>query len=431
MKIFIFILTLFFIKISTAGSFSELRGMEDSVGNTHLYYRIYQVVPGVYSDGYNNSIYHLDISNSIDTLFLEDYVHPEYFPYYSGGGHEVLDDEFWNNDPSQFIYCGFSWGWDIGSGYIGRYDSDTCFWNWGQPMVGVEISRQNDSLLYASNMIILFNSTDGGITWQELNFFNWGFQILNVSPFNDNIIFAIKDSHINKSIDGGLTFNTMDSSIFYGNELNFDSDSIHIYGISGYDFFRSSDSGNSWEIVFTDSASLHISIDPFISGQIYLSKHNQILLSHDFGDTFQLFTELNDRIVGIYKKPLINKIYVATPFDIYEIDSTGIHSIKHLTAIENNNNISTIPIVYKLEQNFPNPFNSSTTIGYKVNESANIKIVLCDITGRELELLLNEYRTPGDYYLRYDVKDRSSGIYFYQLIVNDHPVATRKMVLIK
>ncbi len=406
--------------------------MEDSAGNTHLYYRIYQVIPGIYGDGYDNSIYHFDLSNSIDTLFLIDNVEPDYFPPpYHGGGELVLDYEFWDNDPSKFIYCGFSWGTDIGSGYIFRYDSEVGYWNYGSPMSGVEISKQNDSLLFASNDQFLFKSTDGGHFWEEFNFLGLHFQLINISPFNESILFSMHYSHICKSTNGGLTFTLVDSNIFNGKNFHFDSDSIHIYGVSGHDLFRSSDSGNSWEIVYSDTTSLHISIDPFISGQIYLSKHNQILLSHDFGNTFQLFAELENEVIGIYKKPLINKIYVATPFDIYEIDSTGIHLIKHLTVIENTNNISEIPNIYTVEQNYPNPFNSGTTIRYKVKESGNIKIVLYDLTGRELERLLDEYRTPGDYYLYYDARDRSSGIYFYRLIVNEHPMVTRKMVLIK
>jgi hypothetical protein len=364
-------------------------------------------------------------------------VEPDYFPPpYHGGGILVLDYEFWNQDPSQFTYCGLSWGNDLGHGYICLYDSAGIFGIWGSLVSDIEISEQNDHILFASNLEILMKSNDRGYTWTEVN--NYGHRLINISPFNDSIFFSTDayifkslNPNIYKSIDGGVTYSVVDTSGFYGTKFCFDSDSLHIYGASGYDFFRSSDFGNSWEIVYSDTTSLNISIDPFISGQIYLSKHNQILLSHDFGNTFQLFVELDNEIIGLYKKPLINKIYVATPLDIYEIDTTGIQLIKHLTTIENNNNISEIPIIYKLEQNFPNPFNSITTISYKVKESGKIKLLLFDVSGQELEVLLEEHQPPGEYNFQYDANDRSSGVYFYRLIVNDNPVSTKKMVIIK
>jgi hypothetical protein len=432
MKILKYIITLFFIKVSMAGTFSELRGMEDSLGNTHLFYRIYQVFPGIYGDGCDNSVYHFDLSNSLDTLFLVDYAEPDYFPPpLHGGGNVVLDYKFWNQDPGQFIYCGFSWGTDIGSGYIRGYNPEVRYWYYGSPMAAVEISKQNDSLLFASNTGILFKSTDGGYTWEEYNSLSWNFRLINLSPFNDSIIFTIIDSHISKSIDGGLNFTLVDSMMFHGNNFYFDMDRRHIYGVSGYDFFRSLDFGNSWEIIYSDTASLNISIDPFTSGQIYLSRHNQILLSNDFGDTFQLIYELDDPIIGLYKKPMFNKIYAATPSDICEIDSTGIFLIKHLTPIENEENIEVIPTHYELEQNFPNPFNSSTTICFKVKKAGQIKIILFDLTGQEIDVLFDRHRTPGDYHFQWEAHNLASGIYFYSLIVNDRSVSTRKMVLLK
>jgi len=432
MKFLIIVINLFLFNLSMAESFSELRGMEDSLGNTHLFYRIYQVIPGIYGDGCNNSIYHFDLSNSLDTLFLFDYAEPDYFPPpLHGGGNVVLDYKFWNQDPGQFIYCGFSWGTDIGSGYIWDYNPEVRYWYYGSPMTAVEISKQNDSLLFASNMEILFKSTNGGYTWEEYNFLGWNFQLINLSPFDDSIIFTIIDSHISKSIDGGLNFTLVDSMMFNGINFYFDMDSSHIYGVSGYDFFRSSDFGNSWEIIYSNTTALNISIDPFTSGQIYLSSYNQILLSNDCGNTFQQIYELDDPIIGLYKKPMFNKIYAATLSDIYEIDSTGILLIKHLTAMENEENIEVIPTNYELEQNFPNPFNSSTTIRYKIKKTGQIKILLFDLTGQEIEVLFDRHQTPGDYHFQWDARDLASGIYFYSLIVNDRSVSTRKMVLLK
>ena len=430
MKLFKFILTIFLIKISMAGSFSELIGIEDNSGNTHLYYRIYYIIPAPFGDGYDESIYHYDLFNLVDTLFLEDYVKPQYLPWpYGGGGNIIQDVEFWDHDPSKYVYSSYRWGTDIGTGYVNRYDSLEVYQLWGSLLSSLEISNQNDSNLFVSDVGILIKSTNGGYTWGPL--ISYVPMMINVSPFDDNILFAADYDYLYKSIDGGLTYSVVDSSRFWGDIFYFDADSYHIYAVNSISIIRSSDFGDNWEIIYSDTVSLHMSIDPLISGLVYYSKNNQILVSNDFGNTFQVHAELDNPIIGFYKKPMIDKIYAATAGDIYEIDSTGIHLIKHLTAIENDEYIAVIPTNYELDQNFPNPFNSTTTISYKIKESGHIRILLFDVSGQKIEVLLDKNQTPGDYHFQWDARDMASGIYFYLLIVNDNPVSTRKMVLIK
>ena len=78
LKYFI-VLVLFFLLHTTltaqniSPQFSELKGMEDAQGNTHLLYRIFSST-GAYPEPYssNNSIYHLDLSTNTDAFFLYD-----------------------------------------------------------------------------------------------------------------------------------------------------------------------------------------------------------------------------------------------------------------------------------------------------------------------------------------------------------------------
>ena len=90
-----------------------------------------------------------------------------------------------------------------------------------------------------------------------------------------------------------------------------------------------------------------------------------------------------------------------------------------------------VPQDFALEQNFPNPFNPQTTISYSLAKPGNIKLIIYNILGREVETLINEQQLPGAYYLRW-VADENlpAGIYFCRLQA-DNFVQTKKMTLMK
>ncbi|RPI18562.1 MAG: T9SS C-terminal target domain-containing protein [Ignavibacteriae bacterium] len=85
---------------------------------------------------------------------------------------------------------------------------------------------------------------------------------------------------------------------------------------------------------------------------------------------------------------------------------------------------------YKLEQNFPNPFNPATVITYNLPVNGFVTLKVYDITGREVKTLVNENQTRGSKEITFDGSNFASGIYFYSLTVNEF-TATKKMILVK
>ncbi|MBT8385788.1 MAG: T9SS type A sorting domain-containing protein [Ignavibacteria bacterium] len=73
---------------------------------------------------------------------------------------------------------------------------------------------------------------------------------------------------------------------------------------------------------------------------------------------------------------------------------------------------------YLLQQNYPNPFNPSTTIKFSIPEKGNVKLMVYNILGEEIEILLNEVKEAGVHTINYNAQDLTSGIYFYKLDVN-------------
>ena len=98
-----------------------------------------------------------------------------------------------------------------------------------------------------------------------------------------------------------------------------------------------------------------------------------------------------------------------------------------LVGITNN---SEIPKVFRLYNNYPNPFNPATKIHFDLPKSSFTKIVVYDVLGREVETIVNEQLNPGSYTADWNAINYPSGIYFYKITAGDY-TATRKMVLIK
>ncbi|MEJ2103517.1 MAG: aryl-sulfate sulfotransferase [Ignavibacteriaceae bacterium] len=85
---------------------------------------------------------------------------------------------------------------------------------------------------------------------------------------------------------------------------------------------------------------------------------------------------------------------------------------------------------FELSQNFPNPFNPTTTIRYSIPESGIVTLKIYNLLGEELTTLVNDYKNAGSYQVRFDAKNLSSGIYYYQ-IESGNFIQVRKMVLVR
>ncbi len=97
------------------------------------------------------------------------------------------------------------------------------------------------------------------------------------------------------------------------------------------------------------------------------------------------------------------------------------------TGIKNNSRLISN---YKLEQNFPNPFNPSTAIKYQIPKASHVNLRVYDILGREVETLVNENKPAGDYSVSFNADKLASGIYLYRIQTGNY-IETKKMILLK
>jgi len=116
-------------------------------------------------------------------------------------------------------------------------------------------------------------------------------------------------------------------------------------------------------------------------------------------------------------------------------DTSGIYdyaTIKYSQLVGIVQNTNNLPMKMKLYQNFPNPFNPTTNIGYQLAQNnSDVSIQLFDICGRKVEEVLHKKQSTGSHQLIFDGSRISSGVYFYSLFVNGEKIDTKKLMLIK
>lgn len=103
--------------------------------------------------------------------------------------------------------------------------------------------------------------------------------------------------------------------------------------------------------------------------------------------------------------------------DVFPLSITGLEPFK-------------VPASYRLKQNYPNPFNPATTIEYSVEQSAQVRLKLYDMLGKEVMTLVNEFKEPGSYSYRLRASTLPAGIYIYRIEAGSFR-ESKKLVILK
>lgn len=89
-----------------------------------------------------------------------------------------------------------------------------------------------------------------------------------------------------------------------------------------------------------------------------------------------------------------------------------------------------LPEDFALYPNYPNPFNSATTIGYSLPEKQEVRLEVFDVIGRRVLVLINDEQPAGWHTMRFDASRLASGVYVYKMTTENN-VSSRKMTIVK
>ena len=133
-------------------------------------------------------------------------------------------------------------------------------------------------------------------------------------------------------------------------------------------------------------------------------------------------TATNQKEYSYIDKDLVDGKYF---YRLKQVDYNGTYEYSDVIEVD----VRTLDEFF-LEQNFPNPFNPTTTIGYVLKEKSNAKLILLNAIGEEVAVLINEEQEKGFHKVEFNAASLPSGVYFYQLKAGSF-VETKKMLLLK
>ncbi len=178
---------------------------------------------------------------------------------------------------------------------------------------------------------------------------------------------------------------------------------------------------NSYDVSFDDGSGECLVDDDFIHGS-YFNINSTDGYLYAFGDTIWP-GEVVDAIHGIF----------IWSYGSYKIEVRDVNDFGSIVGI--NPDYEPIPLTYKLNQNFPNPFNPETRIYFEIPEQHDVKIAIYNMLGQKVRMLINEPYNAGRHTVNWDGRDDignlvSTGVYFYRIQAGDF-IASMKMIMMK
>ena len=327
------------------------------------------------------------------------------------------------NDVSIFSFAINDINIFAGSGNFGVYRSTNDGTNWSQTSLNVGTIY---SLAVKGNYIFagignngIFLSTNNGVYWEQTALVN---KTVEAMAINENYIFAGTDGY-------GIYFSTNSGTNWIQTALNNQyiwsiatiGNNI-IAGTGGGGVFLSSNNGTNW--IQTSLNNKTINTLAISGNNIFAGTTNYgIYLSTNYGANWIQKNQGLMDITSVFTLLITNNyIFAGTNSSVWRRSLFEIIGINQISKV--------IPSSYSLSQNYPNPFNSNSKIKIENAKLGNVKLIVYDIIGRDVETLINEKLQPGTYEVTFDGSNLNSGVYFYRL-TSDGFTETKRMILLK
>ncbi len=316
--------------------------------------------------------------------------------------------------------------------------------NWVGPLGGLNFDIRavaidnNSKTWYAAGWGVgVYKSVDFGYSWTPVNTGLGSYVVNSLVIDSGGRIFA-------GTFNSGVYVSTDNGSSWANSNLNYSfvwamavTGTDHIYAATyGAGVFRSTDNGASWQQVNNGLGAQYVySISVNATDDIYVSTWT--------GGIFKYTTSLSKSsdsstdITSGYWEPIgltgtnIGALMVdRNASTVYAGSETGTIYKKKENVVTGTEINEPLPEEFKLSQNFPNPFNPSTTIKFSIPVQGHYKLRIYNIIGEQVAQLINREMEPGHHEVNFDARHLSSGVYLYSLVGKNINI-TRKMILMK
>jgi hypothetical protein len=304
-----------------------------------------------------------------------------------------------------------------------------------------------------SNSKGLFLSTDNGTNWTKIK----DNDIANAFAINGEIIFAGTNTGVNVSTNYGTSWIARNTGLTDSTIKSLCADGNNIFAGTNNGIFLSNNSGENWtqvglsnskvnSIVISDgyvlagidgagvwkralSEVLPVELTSFTAsagkGNVVLKWNTATELNNMGFDVERSGNKIDWAKIGFIQGNGNSNSTKNYSFEDKSVSKAGKYYYR-LKQVDNNgsykySNVAEVelgaPATYALNQSYPNPFNPSTMISYRLKEKGFVKLKVYGIKGDLVKVLVNESKDAGYYESEFDGKGLASGVYIYRLEV--------------
>ncbi len=288
----------------------------------------------------------------------------------------------------------------------------------GVPIWSVE---KVDATLYAGLTGAIYASTDNGNTWTVLGSgITAGARITSLVASGDDLYAGSASNGVFKWTNGGTSWTAINTNLKDTHIMQLVALDNQLVALTLTGVYLSGNGGTNWAADTSGLEKVNCMVtvnDRVITGT---DGNGTFLLDEDgvTWNTFNMGMPDDARIWSL----AINKdgIYAGTNSGIWFLNSANtVNGVKEIA----------VPSTFNLEQNYPNPFKTSTTISFYVPSTSYVSLKIYDIQGKEVATLIAEEMAPGYYSRNWDAAGISSGIYIYRLQAGARSVAKRLIIM--
>ncbi len=309
-----------------------------------------------------------------------------------------------------------------GSGGVFVYDPQKSYWT-----QSIDITSASSQYVSRSGVVYvgdgnngIYVSTDNGATWTESDsgLPKSTFIAFGESP-TGRVFTAASPSGVYYTDNHGQSWTAVNGGpLQYEKASGFAYKEDTVFAATTGGVVYSTDNGIDWiQAGGPYGGAQTVSVAP--NGDLLATvPGNGLYMSTNNGSTWTQFSDglTNTSVTDIVFNN-IGRLYAATGSGIFSSDAyeTGPNS-----GVKS----------FSLQQNFPNPFNPSTIIMYKLASDSHVTLQVYDVLGRLVNTLVNEDQRMGNYLIEFNGTRYASGVYFYRLQAGSYSV-TKKMLLMK
>ncbi len=269
----------------------------------------------------------------------------------------------------------------------------------------------------------VFRSSDDGVSWTYLGLNT--IDIADVFVSTQSVIYAAGNEGVFVSVNDGMTWAEANQGLPPGEFTSFEGYPVgHVLIGTEDGVYITKNSGKDWTIF---SPYFHESVTCLSkdgSGNYYAGTEEDGIYFMQPGRNYwnPVSNGLNVLEISCLAIGLDGSMYAGT--------HGGSVYHKRPNVDLSGGDTDEAPPIINLDQNFPNPFNPSTTIRFHLAASGFVNLSVYDILGREVAVLINGDREAGWHEVAFDGTSLASGVYLSRLTVGSL-IETRKLILSK